>query len=231
MEIQSLGDHALTVVFGDAIDEDINRQVLAFFHFLQEENIEGVKDLIPAYASLTMVYNITEIRKYHGISAFEFMQNKVRSAFKKFNIVEKEVSKKVIHIPVCYDLSLGLDLREMAQQKNTSIEEIVVLHSAATYRVYMIGFLPGFAYMGKVDAKIAVPRKNVPGKNVVAGSVGIADFQTGIYPLNSPGGWNIIGQTPIEIFNKNYKEPCVLQPGDTVKFEPISLEEFEELKS
>jgi inhibitor of KinA len=94
----------------------------------------------------------------------------------------------------------------------------------------MTGFLPGFAYMGKVNKKIASPRKVSP-CNVVEGSVGIADFQTGIYPFNSPGGWNIIGRTPLQIFNKNYNQPCILQPGDKVKFEPISLEEFEELRS
>jgi inhibitor of KinA len=93
----------------------------------------------------------------------------------------------------------------------------------------MIGFLPGFAYMGKVDSKIAMPRKLIP-KNVAAGSVGIANYQTGVYPFDSPGGWNIIGQTPEPLFSKNYREPCLLNPGDTVKFEPISLEEFKELK-
>jgi len=230
VKIQPTGDHALTVIFGDAIDESINKQVLAFFYLLQQQNIEGIKDLIPAYASLTVVYDIVRIRQHHGIAAFEYMHNKIETALQNFN-VEAEGSTRPVHIPVCYDVSLGIDLREIALQKNISIEEIIELHSASTYRVYMIGFLPGFAYMGSVDKKIAVPRKNVPRKKVDAGSVGIADFQTGIYPLDSPGGWNIIGQTPVQLFNKDYKEPCVLQPGDKVKFEPISLEEFEDLKS
>ena len=227
--IQSLGDHALTVIFGDAIDEKINRQVLSFFYFLQQKNIEGIKDIIPAYASLTVVYDVTEIKKRHAITAFEYMRNQLLSALENFSDTAEQTTR-LIHIPVCYDVSLGIDLDEMSEQKNITVEEIVELHSASTYRVYMIGFLPGFAYMGKVDEKIAAPRKAVPRKNVVAGSVGIADFQTGIYPFNSPGGWNIIGQTPLEIFNKNYNEPCILQPGDTVKFEPISLREFEELR-
>jgi len=230
VKIQPTGDHALTVTFGDAIDESINKQVLSFFHFLQQQNIEGVKDFIPAYSSLTVVYDIVTIRQHHGIPAFEYMHNQIENGLKNSN-VEAEESARLLHIPVCYDVSLGIDLQEIALQKNITIEEIIELHSASTYRVYMIGFLPGFAYMGRVDKKITVPRKKIPRKNVDAGSVGIADFQTGIYPLNSPGGWNIIGQTPVLLFNKNYKEPCILQPGDKVKFEPIGLEEFEDLKS
>jgi inhibitor of KinA len=158
------------------------------------------------------------------------MHQQIESGLKNFTNTSEETTR-LIHIPVCYDRSLGIDLKEIATKKNITTDKIVELHSDATYRVYMIGFLPGFAYMGKVDEKIATSRKEVPRKNVAAGSVGIANFQTGIYPLNSPGGWNIIGQTPMNIFNKEYNDPCVLQPGDTVKFEPISLEEFEELKS
>jgi len=228
--IQPLGDHAVTVTFGDAIDESINKQVLALFNYLQQKKIEGVKDCIPAYASLTVVYDIIEVRKRHAVSAFEYMHNQIQAALKNFAISSRETTR-LVHIPVCYDVSLGIDLQEMALQKNKTVEEIVELHAAATYRVYMIGFLPGFAYLGKVDSKIAAPRKASPRKNVAAGSVGIADFQTGIYPFNSPGGWNIIGQTPMQIFNKNYKQPCALEPNDTVKFESISLKEFEELNS
>ena len=228
--IEPLGDHALTVTLGEIIDEKINKKVLALFHYLQQKSIEEVKDYIPAYTSLTVVYDIALIKKRHALSSFKYMHNLIEDALKNFDDNAQEKTT-LMHIPVCYDVSLGIDLEEMAVQKNISIEEIVELHAAATYRVYMIGFLPGFAYMGKVNTKIATPRKAVPGKNVNAGSVGIADFQTGIYPFNSPGGWNIIGQTPLQIFNTTYTEPCVLQPGDIVKFEPISLEEFEDLKS
>lgn len=228
--IEPHGDHALTVALGDTIDEKINKKVLSLFHYLRQKNIEEVKDYIPAYASLTVVYDIAEIKKHHALSAFEYMHNLIEDALNNFNDSSEEETT-LMHIPVCYDVSLGIDLEEIAIQKNITIEEIVELHTAATYRVYMIGFLPGFAYMGKVNPKIATPRKVIPRKIVNAGSVGIADFQTGIYPFNSPGGWNIIGQTPLQIFNTTYTEPCVLQPGDIVKFEPISLDEFEDLKS
>jgi inhibitor of KinA len=228
--ILPLGDHALTVIFGETIDENINREVVAFFDYLHEKNIEGLKDFIPAYASLTVVYDVALIRRHHAISAFEYVRSQIQRALDTFRFEEAERAR-LVKIPVCYDVSLGIDLQQMAAQKNMTPNEIIGLHSALQYRVYMIGFLPGFAYMGKVDAKIAAPRKKVPRTSVAAGSVGIADFQTGIYPLESPGGWNIIGQTPVEIFNKSYNEPCILHPGDMVKFEPISLEEFEELRS
>jgi inhibitor of KinA len=228
--IQPLGDHALTIIFGDKIEEQINKKVLAFFNYLQEKNIQGVKDYIPAYASLTVVYDVAAIKKRHAISAFEYIHNEIQTALKNFKM-DSENKAVLIRIPVCYDVSLGIDLEEIAEQKNITVDEIIYLHAASTYRVYMTGFLPGFAYMGKVDERIASPRRISPRKNVAAGSVGIADFQTGIYSLNSPGGWNIIGQTPLKIFNKNYKEPCILQPGGMVKFEPISVDEFEDLKS
>jgi inhibitor of KinA len=228
--IQPLGDHAITVTFGDTIDESINQKVLALFNYLQQKNIEEVKDYIPAYASLTVIYDIMKIKKRHSIPAFEYMHNHMQTAVENFSIRLTETTR-LVHIPVCYDVSLGIDLEEMAAQKNTTVEEIIELHTAATYHVYMIGFLPGFAYMGKVHSKIVSARKANPRKNVMAGSVGIADFQTGIYPFNSPGGWNIIGQTPMQMFNKNYNQPCILKPNDTVKFEPIGLKEFEELKS
>jgi inhibitor of KinA len=112
-----------------------------------------------------------------------------------------------------------------------SIEEIIQLHLSKNYRVYMIGFLPGFPYMGSVNERIATPRKNTPGTKIPAGSVGIAGEQTGIYPLDSPGGWNIIGRTPINLFDTASDQPCLLQPGDMVQFHLISLDEFNQIKA
>jgi inhibitor of KinA len=230
VSIQPLGDHAITITFGDHIDENINKQVLALFHHLQQQNIPAVKDIIPAYTSLTIVYDIMMIRSMHYTdSAFSYMHTEVENALR--HIEEHGTGTvRTMQIPVCYDVSLGLDLQEMATQKKISVEEIISLHSSQTYHVYMIGFMPGFPYMGKVDAKIATPRKSVPRKMVFAGSVGIADFQTGIYPFNSPGGWNIIGRTPLMMFNLQYKEPCLLQPGDKIEFVPVSLDDFYALK-
>lgn len=227
--ITPLGDSAVTITFGNSIDENTNKQVLSVFDYLKEKNIVGVKDIIPAYASLTVVYDImTIVENNVCISAHDFVRKEMEGVLKNLHL-SNTANTKLVRIPVCYHVSLGNDLENMSAQKNISIEEIIRIHSSATYRVYMIGFLPGFAYMGKVDERIAMKRKSMP-ENVVAGSVGIAELQTGIYPFDSPGGWNIVGRTPMPLFSKNFIEPCLLSPGDMVKFEPISLHDFRELK-
>ncbi len=227
--VTPLGDNAITIIFGNNINENINQQVFSLFYHLQKQNIYGVNDIIPAYASLTVVYDILKIREVSKASAYSYMHDIIEQALQETNTEHQSPGRK-IHVPVCYNVSLGTDLINMSEQKQIGIEEIIQLHANTIYRVYMLGFLPGFAYMGKVHDKIATPRKTVPNKNVLAASVGIADSQTGIYPVNSPGGWNIIGATPLQLFNANSEQPCLFQPGDEVKFEPISIEQFHELK-
>jgi inhibitor of KinA len=228
--IEPLGDSAVVITFGDEIDETINQQVLCLFRYLKEKKIPGVKDILPAYASLAVIYDIMVIKKmFNCISAFDHIRNEMERALQDFDTAEIEAAK-IIFIPACYDVSLGIDLEEMSIQKNIPVEDIIQMHHSATYRVYMTGFMPGFPYMGKVSGMIASPRKAAPRKFVGAGSIGIAGFQTGIYPFDSPGGWNIVGQTPMQMFNAHYEPPCMLAPGDHVQFVPISLEEFHELK-
>jgi inhibitor of KinA len=134
-------------------------------------------------------------------------------------------------IPVCYAKRFAPDLEELAAGKNLTVANVIHLHTASTYRVYMIGFLPGFPYMGKVDSCIATPRRSSPRTGIPAGSVGIAGQQTGIYPLSSPGGWNIIGRTPLQLFDKNRDHPVLLQPGDNITFYSITEDEFENYQS
>jgi len=203
---------------------------MALFHELSNANIVGAKDIIPAYTTITVVYDIAAIRKITNTAAYKYISEQIEKAISECDW-KNESSPREIIIPVCYDISLGIDLPEMSNQKNISIEEIISIHTSATYNVYMLGFLPGFAYMGMVDDKIVVPRLSQPRKNVPAGSVGIAGNQTGIYPLDSPGGWNIIGQTPLRMFDINNTDPCLVKPGDKVKFVSISLEQFHQQKS
>jgi len=156
-----------------------------------------------------------------------------------FEIIKQTIEKELVHdlaqetrpqrkisIPVCYAEGFAHDIEFIALEKNISIEKIIQLHTEQLYTVYMIGFLPGFPYMGEVKDSIAVPRKNEPRANVAAGSVGIAGKQTGIYPLESPGGWQIIGRTPLKIFDKEKSDPVLLQPGDEIQFYSISEDEF-----
>lgn len=230
-DIQSLGDHALVIHFGDTIDDSIHQEILFLFQQLQKQPITGMLDVIPAYTSLAIMYDVMIVNKEAPtLSAYQYIKQQVYNLMQQ-NYLSFEIKRRIIRIPVCYDISLGIDVEEMAVEKKMSTDKIVRLHTETSYHVYMIGFLPGFAYMGAVDERIAAPRKNFPRQKVIAGSVGIAGTQTGIYPFDSPGGWNIIGQTPLQIFNKNNREPRLLQPGDKIIFEPISLEEFEKIKS
>jgi inhibitor of KinA len=221
-----LGDTALTIEFGNTIDEDTNNKVLHLFDRLKKSAVSQIKDLIPAYSSLTVYYDVAAFfqRKTEDKSAFETMAEFIED----FTAQEggmPEVKGKLIEVPVCYSRQYGTDLEGLADHKNISVEEVIRLHLSRTYRVYMIGFLPGFAYMGEVEEEISMPRKPEP-KPVVAGSVGIAGRQTGIYPLPSPGGWHIIGRSPVQVFNRNRKDTVLFSPGDKIKFYSITEDEF-----
>ncbi len=225
-QIYPLGESAITIEFGKKIDAGINNIVLSLFHYLQEKKITGVTDIIPAYSSLSVIYDAILIRAQPGISsAFLFIKQQIEKAVAECDGVAT-TNTGILEIPVCYDVSFGMDLDELAQQKNMSTDAVIQMHCSKTYRVYMIGFLPGFAYMGSVDESIATPRRAQPRTRVPAGSVGIAGEQTGIYPLDSPGGWNIIGRTPVKMFDAKRDNPVLLKPGDEVRFVAVDMEEF-----
>lgn len=182
-------------------------------------------DVIPAYTTVSIVYNVVSIRKDHA-SAFEWMRETVDKILSQPYPNEKIISRKIT-IPVCYEDECALDRKTILTDHKLDWEEVVSIHSSKTYQVFMIGFLPGFAYMGMVDKKITFPRLEKPRMLVPAGSIGIAGEQTGIYPLDSPGGWNIIGRTPLKVFDITNENPALLQPHDTVTFKPISKKEFD----
>jgi inhibitor of KinA len=186
-----------------------------------------MKELVVAYSSLTVYYDPFIIRKKYQPATIvsHWVNEKLQEAFRQSSIQESN-SAKIHRIPVCYEEEFGIDLVQMTTRKKISIEKIIEWHTSKLYRVYMLGFMPGFPYMGEVEEQLATPRKQKP-VIVEAGSVGIAGTQTGIYPFKSPGGWNIIGRTPVSLFNRN-EQPCVwLQPGDQVQFYSISRAEFE----
>lgn len=227
-KIYALGDSALTIELGYTINENINHRVLAIAYYMRDLEIVGVLDIMSAYASVSVIYDICEIRKNYT-SATRYLTEQIELAILNCDFtVTSQI--KVVEIPVCYDVSLGIDLIEMSLEKKMSITDIIAAHTSKLYRVYLIGFLPGFPYMGIVDESIATPRKKSPRTKIEAGNVGIADAQTGIYPSDSPGGWNIIGKTPLKMFDAKKEYPVFLQPGDDVQFKQISLEQFRELK-
>lgn len=219
-----LGDSALTIDFGNIINEDINKKVLKLFHHLKSIDDHSIIDLVPAFSSLTVYYDVASFHQPEK-TAFESMADILEQLFSKSsNIPEEKIN--YFEIPVCYSKKFALDINYISEHNALSIEEIIHLHTSKTYKVFMLGFLPGFTYMGEVDYRIEIARKVTPVK-LFAGAVGIAGKQTGIYPVESPGGWQIIGRTPIKAFKKEDKNPVLFQPGDVVNFYSITEDEFE----
>jgi len=218
-KIFPLGDHALTIEFGNKISADLNNRVLNLARFFDENAFPGLVEIAPAYASLTVFYDVSVVRKNFSEfpTAFEWVKNFTENALRNLDNLA-ETDRRLIEIPICFHKDYALDLESLAASKNLSTEKVIEIFLAKTYLVYMLGFLPGFAYMGEVDKRIAGARKSSPRLKVPKGSVGIAGRQTGIYSLESPGGWQIIGRTNVELFTPNEKTPTLLQAGDWVKF-------------
>lgn len=222
-----LGDEAVLVDFGNVIDEGINTFIHRVFQNIKGAAIKGITDVVPAYCSLAVFYEPEQFDKeaVDDKSAFDFV---VQLLTEHIHAVEHFPTQhtREVHVPVCYEEPYSLDLHEYAVQKNIPPDEVIRLHTSVQYRVYMIGFLPGFAYMGSVADELALPRKVTPRTDLPAGSVGIAGKQTGIYPVSSPGGWQIIGRTPLVLFNTSAATPVLFEPGDVVSFYPITAHEF-----
>ena len=229
--IFSLGDGALTIDLGNTISEQYNRKVLAMQHWLEHHPFTGLLDIIPAYSSLTVLYDPIMVKKQYLIAGTvaAWVSGQLENAFRDSG-EQMPVAAVTVEIPVCYDNQTGMDLDAMARQKKLSAEELIRLHTAVLYRVYMIGFLPGFSYLAEVDPLLVTPRKARP-VSVLPGSIGIAGAQTGIYPLGSPGGWNIIGRTPVKLFDPSSPGVVKLKAGDNVRFYAITLEEFNHLEN
>jgi inhibitor of KinA len=215
-KIFPLSDSAITIDFGNVIDENINDIVMQLYKNCTKNTFVGMKEAMPAYASLTIFYDVFSVRRKYTFfkTAYAFVEDFLIKSYE--NIGEGEsFQKRIIEIPVVYD---GEDLSYVANFHQISEAQTVELHTAPTYRVYMMGFLPGFAYMGGLDAQISTPRRATPRTKVSAGSVGIAGNQTGIYPSESPGGWQLIGRTEIQLYTPNSSEITLLKAGDLVKF-------------
>lgn len=231
-QIYPIGDQGITLDYGGEMSEELNLQIFKLYRLLKDWQPAAVLDIIPAYHSISLIYDLIKVKKMADtVSAYHFLESKLKETAAAISDQRELFQPRKISVPVCYDISLGPDLKELAALHHLSVEELINIHSNQKYRVYMIGFLPGFAYMGRVDDRISSPRKAVPRTSVPAGSVGIAGSQTGIYPFASPGGWQLIGQTPLILFDTNKIAPSLFEPGDEVEFQQISLEEFHHLKN
>jgi inhibitor of KinA len=214
-----LGDAALRVQFGSEVSPELNERSLAFAEAAAMQRWDGVEDIVPAYASVTL--HVDPLRL-----PISMLSERLRDLVVD---VRAPSSGRMHRIPVLYGGEWGPDLSDVAAFAQLSLEETIRLHHASLYRVYMIGFSPGFPYMGLVAASIAMPRLATPRTVVPPGSVGIAERQTGIYPTATPGGWRIIGRTPANLYQPQSSEPFLFRPGDHVQFYPIGAEDFARL--
>ena len=220
--INQISEQAFLLDFGSIIDIQTNNFVISFANYILDDikrNYKlGIKNCVPSYNKILIQFD-PDFKSKKKILNFLYSIN--------LNEFKSKDSKKIIEIPICYEDEYSLDLDNISQQTNLTKKEIINIHLNTSFHVYMIGFMPGYPFMGDLDKRLSVPRKLSPRVNVPKGSVGIVDNICGIYPNNSPGGWNIIGSTPLNLFIKNNIEPTVLKPGNQVKFKSISKNEFD----
>ena len=221
-----LGDSAITIDLGNFIDEQRNMTALVLYEWLRAQSVPGVLDVIMAYSSVTVLYDPAALGTEEGYPRMEeLLQRAWKEAGAAVVLAPAGGDSRLWQLPVCYEGEYAPDIRSVAEQRGLSAGDVITLHTAVTYRVYMIGFLPGFPYLGSVDERLRVSRKEQP-VPVRAGGVGIAGMQTGIYTLNSPGGWPIIGRTPVRLFEPHSESPVRIRSGDWVRFYPVTPADF-----
>lgn len=220
MRLIPAGDTAILVQFENEISPENNSRVQSLAAMISDAAVPGVIETIPTYSSLLVNYDptvVTFAELSRTLNSFE-LDGGVSSS-----------GSFVYTVPVCYGGEYGEDLGDVASHANLSVEETVERHSGVCYRIYMLGFLPGFAYLGGLDETIACPRLSSPRKSIAPGSVGIGGNQTGVYPVASPGGWRLIGKTPLKLYDPERAEPILYRAGDYIKFEPITPAQFAEI--
>ncbi len=217
-----IGDRALLIKYGERIDPECNRTVRTMAALCRSEAIPGVVEVSPAYCSFQLIYDPFQTDPGR-------LEASIRSLEHRLDASQTPPSRTVA-IPVCYGHEFGPDLSVVAEHNGLSVREVIDLHSRREYLIYMLGFTPGFPYLGGLDSRLHTPRRETPRTEVAAGSVGIAQGQTGIYPVGSPGGWRLIGRTPLKLFNPEKKQATRYHPGDSLVFKPISIEEYHQLK-
>jgi len=227
LHIYACGESVLTIQLTDVISPEAHQEVMALTRCIQDAAIPFVQDIIPAYTGVSVVIDpIAFLQQCPQLLPEEWLAAQLKAwSWSAANITQKAIKQ----IPVCYAAAFAPDLAALADARGLSAEEVIALHTSTIYHVYMIGFMPGFPYMGNVPKAIEMPRLAVPRTKVTAGSVGIAGQQTGIYPQESPGGWNIIGRTPYRLFDAEQEQPYLLQAGDQVQFYAIDTDEFDVL--
>ena len=212
------GDRAVSVVFPEEISEAVNAQVLALCAAIDEAKIPGIVSCVPAYHTLLVEYDPLQLTYGQAAGQICSLVGEDR----------QETGGRIVELPVCYGGDFGPDLAVVAAHTGLTPEEVIARHTRGTYRVYMLGFRPGFPYLGGLDPALATPRLPTPRRRIEGGSVGIAGAQTGVYPEASPGGWNLIGRTPVKLFDE--ERGPLLRPGDTLRFTPVDRPTYDAMR-
>lgn len=220
--ISRMGERGILVEFEPEISPEVLEKVLFYKNRIKNSKPKSKLEVINTYNSILISYAFSIENFYSEVSWLKELLSDAN--------ITKNKNSKIFYIPVCYTEELGPDLHLIAEKNNLSVIEIIELHTAPNYLLYFIGFLPGFLYLGGLDEKLQISRKETPRKSVEKGAVGIGEKQTGIYPKSSPGGWQIIGKTPVNLFNKNEKFPTPFSAGDRIKFYSISKGEFYQIE-
>jgi len=216
------GDKVIVVEFGNEISKEINSKVMALYHVINSSHIKGIEELIPTYRSLMVQYNPAQVVYNELIDILKTLCENLNK--------EKLPKQKIIEVPVIYGQEFGPDIEFVASHNNISVNEVIQIHTSNDYLIYMLGFTPGFPYLGGMCEKIETPRLKTPRTKIPVGSVGIAGKQTGIYPIESPGGWQLIGRTPIKLYDPYREPPILLQAGNYIRFVSVGLEEYREIE-
>ncbi|MCY1220676.1 Kinase A inhibitor [compost metagenome] len=216
------GDTALVVEFGDVIDRALSEQVLQFGARVRAHRVQGVLEVMPTFRSLMVHYDPLSTSGEELTARLRALMDGVAAAVQPV---------KLWTIPACYEEAHAPDLADVARQTGMDVEEVVRLHSRTRFHVYMVGFVPGYPYMGDLPAQLVLPRRANPRIRVPAGSIAIATTMTAIYPLESPGGWHLIGATPVRLFDASKDRPALFQPGDQVRFEPVGAADFDAIRA
>lgn len=216
------GDTAIVVEFGDRVDRGLNAQVLRLSALVRAARIPGIVETLPTLRSLLVHYDPLVSDGASVTASIDRLLHHPHGTATR---------TRAWRVPACYEGGHAPDLEEVAKRTGLDPGEVVRLHSSAQYHVYMVGFSPGFPYMGDLPESLALPRRKDPRVRVPAGSVAIATTMTAIYPVESPGGWHLIGATPVRLFDARWQRPALLAPGDTVKFEPVGAREFDEIRA
>lgn len=212
------GDSSIVVEFGDSIKEEINRKIRNMLIGIENSDIKGIKEIVPTYRSIAVLYDPSLI-------LYDEIKTKLREIEKNISD-SKGVPPRIVELPTVYAGEYGPDLKFVAEHNGLTEEEVIKIHSEGKYLVYMLGFTPGFPYLGGMDERISTPRLENPRTKISKGAVGIAGSQTGVYPIESPGGWQLIGRTPVNLYAPLEDPPVLLNSGDYIKFVPVSEEEF-----